>query len=193
MAADAPYRSARSQRAKAQLKAGLLMSLESCSARAEQMARQLLVAGRLVPVEEIIEPHRRRRRRESPRRSWSDTHRRRRRRPSRSSVPASARVVLPRSRARSAAVPRERDRAVDELGAAAMAFLRSGLISDSATVHRRDAACILRPPAMSDYGAWAELRAAQPRPSDAMGAAMDRATSCRARPFAAACATTIAR
>ena len=41
-------------RAKAQLKAGLLMGLESCSARAEQMARQLLVAGRLVPVEEII-------------------------------------------------------------------------------------------------------------------------------------------
>ena len=34
------------QRAKAQLKAGLLMSLESSSARAEQMARHLLSHGR---------------------------------------------------------------------------------------------------------------------------------------------------
>jgi predicted Zn-dependent peptidase len=41
-------------RAKAQLKAGMLMGLESCSARAEQMARQLLVAGRLIPLDEII-------------------------------------------------------------------------------------------------------------------------------------------
>ncbi len=41
-------------RSKAQLKAGLLMSLESSSARAEQMARQLLVAGRLIGVEELI-------------------------------------------------------------------------------------------------------------------------------------------
>jgi predicted Zn-dependent peptidase len=43
------------QRAKAQLKAGLLMSLESSSARAEQMARQLLVFDRLVPVSELTE------------------------------------------------------------------------------------------------------------------------------------------
>jgi predicted Zn-dependent peptidase len=42
------------QRAKAQLKAGLLMSLESCSGRAEQLARHLLVYGRLVPVEEFV-------------------------------------------------------------------------------------------------------------------------------------------
>ena len=41
-------------RARAQLKAGLLMGLESCSVRAEQMARQLLVAGRLIPQDEII-------------------------------------------------------------------------------------------------------------------------------------------
>ena len=41
-------------RAKAQLKAGLLMGLESCSARAEQMARQLLIAGRLIMLDEII-------------------------------------------------------------------------------------------------------------------------------------------
>jgi predicted Zn-dependent peptidase len=41
-------------RARAQLKAGLLMGLESCSVRAEQMARQLLVAGRLIPQEEIV-------------------------------------------------------------------------------------------------------------------------------------------
>jgi predicted Zn-dependent peptidase len=42
-------------RAKAQLKAGLLMSLESSSARAEQMARQLLNLGRLLTVEEMIQ------------------------------------------------------------------------------------------------------------------------------------------
>jgi predicted Zn-dependent peptidase len=42
------------QRAKAQIKAGLLMSLESSSAQAEQMARQLLLFDRLVPQEELI-------------------------------------------------------------------------------------------------------------------------------------------
>lgn len=41
-------------RAKAQLRAGLLMSLESSSARAEQMARQLLSLGRLVEVDELL-------------------------------------------------------------------------------------------------------------------------------------------
>lgn len=41
-------------RAKAQLKAGLLMSLESSSARAEQMARQLLSLDRLVEVDELL-------------------------------------------------------------------------------------------------------------------------------------------
>ena len=43
------------ERAKAQLKAGLLMSLESSSARAEQMARQLLVYGRLIAPKELVE------------------------------------------------------------------------------------------------------------------------------------------
>jgi predicted Zn-dependent peptidase len=42
-------------RAKAQLKAGLLMGLESSSARAEQMARQLLSHGRLLSTEELID------------------------------------------------------------------------------------------------------------------------------------------
>jgi predicted Zn-dependent peptidase len=42
-------------RAKAQLKAGLLMGLESSSARAEQMARQLLLFDRLVDTPEIVE------------------------------------------------------------------------------------------------------------------------------------------
>ena len=41
-------------RSKAQLKAGLLMGLESSSARAEQMARQLLSHGRVVPADELI-------------------------------------------------------------------------------------------------------------------------------------------
>lgn len=41
-------------RAKAQLKAGLLMSLESSVSRAEQMARQLLAFDRLLPADELI-------------------------------------------------------------------------------------------------------------------------------------------
>ena len=41
-------------RAKAQLKAGLLMGLESSGARAEQMARHLLLHGRLIASEELV-------------------------------------------------------------------------------------------------------------------------------------------
>jgi len=41
-------------RAKAQMKAGLLMALESSSARAEQLARQMLVHGRIIPIDEIV-------------------------------------------------------------------------------------------------------------------------------------------
>lgn len=43
------------QRAKAQLKAGLLMALESSSVRAEQMARHLMAHGRFVPVAELMD------------------------------------------------------------------------------------------------------------------------------------------
>ena len=53
-AADAAPDAAELGRSKAQLKAGLLMSLESSSARAEQMARHLLSHGRVVPAEELI-------------------------------------------------------------------------------------------------------------------------------------------
>ena len=42
------------RRARAQLKAGTLMALESSSGRAEQMARQLLMFGRVIPLEEIV-------------------------------------------------------------------------------------------------------------------------------------------
>ncbi|ABD90318.1 M16 family metallopeptidase [Rhodopseudomonas palustris] len=41
-------------RAKAQMKAGLLMALESCSSRAEQLARHMLAYGRPLPVEELV-------------------------------------------------------------------------------------------------------------------------------------------
>lgn len=40
--------------ARAQLKASLLMSRESSSSRAEQLAQQLLIYGRPVPVEEVV-------------------------------------------------------------------------------------------------------------------------------------------
>ena len=41
-------------RARAQLKASILMSLESTSARCEQAARQLMVFGRPIPVPEVV-------------------------------------------------------------------------------------------------------------------------------------------
>ena len=41
-------------RAKAQMKAGLLMALESCSSRAEQLARHVLAYGRPLRVEELV-------------------------------------------------------------------------------------------------------------------------------------------
>jgi predicted Zn-dependent peptidase len=41
-------------RAKAQMKAGLLMALESSGARAEQLARQLFAWGRPMPLAELV-------------------------------------------------------------------------------------------------------------------------------------------
>jgi predicted Zn-dependent peptidase len=41
-------------RSKAQMKAGLLMALESSSARAEQLARQMFAYGRPMPLSEIV-------------------------------------------------------------------------------------------------------------------------------------------
>src|SRR5262249_22720111 len=41
-------------RAKAQMKAGLLMALESCSSRAEQLARHVLAYGRPQTTEELL-------------------------------------------------------------------------------------------------------------------------------------------
>jgi predicted Zn-dependent peptidase len=41
-------------RARAQLRAGLLMTLESPAARAGQIARQMLLFGRTIPVEELV-------------------------------------------------------------------------------------------------------------------------------------------
>jgi predicted Zn-dependent peptidase len=53
MAASGPDE-AEVARAKAQLKAGLMMSLESCSARAEQLARQILLHGSVLSTSEIV-------------------------------------------------------------------------------------------------------------------------------------------
>jgi predicted Zn-dependent peptidase len=53
-AAMAPPSEAELARSKAQLKAGLLMGLESSAARAEQMARQLLLFDRLIDTPELI-------------------------------------------------------------------------------------------------------------------------------------------
>src|SRR5690606_1396912 len=42
------------ERAKAQMKAGLLMALESCGARTEQLARHILAYGRPLSTDEIV-------------------------------------------------------------------------------------------------------------------------------------------
>lgn len=42
-------------RSKAQLKAGILMSLESTSGRCEQLAQQMMIYKRYIPPQEIIE------------------------------------------------------------------------------------------------------------------------------------------
>jgi len=54
-AADEKPTEAELARSKAQLKAGLLMGLESSSARAEQMARQLLLFDRLIGTAELVD------------------------------------------------------------------------------------------------------------------------------------------
>ncbi|HVY59047.1 MAG TPA: pitrilysin family protein [Xanthobacteraceae bacterium] len=41
-------------RAKAQMKTGLLMALENSGSRAEQLARQMIIHGRPIPLEEIV-------------------------------------------------------------------------------------------------------------------------------------------
>jgi predicted Zn-dependent peptidase len=52
--ADKGPNAAELQRSSAQLKAGLLMALESSSVRAEQMARHLLSHGALIPSQELV-------------------------------------------------------------------------------------------------------------------------------------------
>jgi predicted Zn-dependent peptidase len=42
-------------RAKAQMKAGLLMALESSGSRIEQLARQMIARGRPIPLHELVE------------------------------------------------------------------------------------------------------------------------------------------
>ena len=54
-AADQGFRPEEVARVKAQLKMGLLTGLESSSARAEQLARQILIYGRPLSTEELIE------------------------------------------------------------------------------------------------------------------------------------------
>jgi predicted Zn-dependent peptidase len=54
-AADKGFRADEVARVKAQLKMGLLAGLESSSARAEQLARQILIHGRTLSTEELIE------------------------------------------------------------------------------------------------------------------------------------------
>jgi len=55
LVAEKAPQAAELQRAKAQLKAGLLMSLESPTSRSEQLARQLILFGRVVDVRELVE------------------------------------------------------------------------------------------------------------------------------------------
>jgi len=54
-AAGANITEAEVNRAKAQIKVGLLMALESSGARARQLANQILTYGRPLPIEEMIQ------------------------------------------------------------------------------------------------------------------------------------------
>ena len=135
-------------RAKAQLKAGLLMSLESCYARAEQMSRQQLVWGRFIATEGVDRAGRCGVGRRPQRVGGAHHHaveaidRRGRRRP-----------ALGRGRG-------QHQPADGRLsgGSGDMAFLKSSLGTDlNLVVSGRGV--WLRPPMMSDYAAWAELRA----------------------------------
>ena len=54
-AADSGFDEAEIDRVKAQLKMGLLAGLESSGTRAEQLARQILIHGRVLPTSELIE------------------------------------------------------------------------------------------------------------------------------------------
>jgi predicted Zn-dependent peptidase len=54
-AAEGGFAEAEVSRVKAQLKMGLLAGLESSSIRAEQLARQILIHGRVLPTDELIE------------------------------------------------------------------------------------------------------------------------------------------
>jgi predicted Zn-dependent peptidase len=54
-AADQGFENVELARVKAQLKMGLLAGLESSSTRAEQLARQILIHGRVLTTEELIE------------------------------------------------------------------------------------------------------------------------------------------
>ncbi|MGV1014661.1 MAG: insulinase family protein, partial [Methyloceanibacter sp.] len=54
-AAEKGFRPEEIARVKAQLKMGMLASLESSSARAEQLARQTLIHGRVFTTQELIE------------------------------------------------------------------------------------------------------------------------------------------
>ena len=51
---DSPVSAEELARAKAQLKAGMLMSLENSSAVAEKLARQQLLFNRYIPVDEMV-------------------------------------------------------------------------------------------------------------------------------------------
>jgi predicted Zn-dependent peptidase len=53
-AAAANISEAEVARAKAQMKAGLLMALESSGARAQQLANQMFAYGRPIPLDEIV-------------------------------------------------------------------------------------------------------------------------------------------
>ena len=52
---DSPVSEKELQRAKTQLKASMLMSLESSSATAEVLSRQMLIYNRIIPIEEMVE------------------------------------------------------------------------------------------------------------------------------------------
>ncbi len=153
--AEAGPTDAELQRSKAQLKAGLLMALESSSVNAEQMARQLLAQGRLVAISELIDEvenvdHRRikafagRLRDEIASVAVIGSGRK-----SADRLPGSLHCSRP---------PRLVLRTARERGNDAVAFLRTTRPEEDFEVIR-GRNVVLRQPSAADYAAWAELRA----------------------------------
>ena len=172
-------------RARAQYRAGLIMSAESCASRASQIARQLLLFGRPIGKDELMEPPQRAHRRAADRPVGA--HVLDRCRPS----PASARSArwrpTRRSATRSSARSPVRTSSPSDLRRPAMIALPFFRRELPALKGQRVS---LRMPVPGDYREWAALRAREPAASSSPGSRAGPPTNLTGRPGASGSAAT---